>query len=324
MSYKTVQVPKCHGPRVLKGYTLNGYEVIILENELLRVMINVERGGTIQEFLYKPCDLDVMYKNPRGVRHHSEFTISSYDVIPFSDHHPDGWFECFPSGSSPVTQAGARVGFHGEIWGLPFELLAIEEKSAQCSATMTGMTLRTPWKLTKKFQLKKNDPTLYLEETATNLSNENLSVMWGQHPTYGAPFLDDQCFIEVATKTFLPDWKKEQKEIWPNGSDGRDLSKVAAKHSGLSKMIFLTDLAQGQYRIVSPTWKVAFELRWDRKQFPWCWLCERCSAGGWGDYFLAMEPFTGLPLAIETGKGVMPIAAGKSKTVRFEAAMLKI
>ena len=148
--------------------------------------------------------------------------------------------------------------------------------------------------------------------------------MWGQHPTYGAPFIDDKCFIEVAAKSFLPDSKKEQKAIWPNGLDGRDLSKVAAKHSGLSKMIFLTDLTQGQYRIVSPTWQVAFELRWDAQQFPWCWLCERCSEGGWGDYFLAMEPFTGLPLAIETGKGVMPIAAGKSQTTRFEAAILKI
>jgi hypothetical protein len=41
-------------------------------------------------------------------------------------------------------------------------------------------------------------------------------------------------------------------------------------------------------------------------------------------YTLALEPFTGLPKALEEGKGVIPVAAGKSETVRFEARIMRL
>jgi galactose mutarotase-like enzyme len=325
--FRNVQVPKCNGPRVLKGYTLNGYEIIILENELLRVVVNVGRGAMIPEFTYKPRDIDVMFKNPGGLRPHDTFTPSSYEAPPLRDHHPGGWYECFPSGSTPVTQEGAHIGFHGEIWGMPFELNSTEEDETHCSATMTAFTLRTPWKLQKTFSLKKNDPTLYLEETATNLGNIDLTVMWGQHPFYGAPFIDEHCYLEMPATGFFDSADKPMARLrWPE-KEGRDFTKVGQPGSETGKMIFVTDFETGMYRIVSPTWNVALEMRWDAAKFPYCWVYENCnqkSAWFGRAYGLAVEPFTGLPKAIEEGHGVLPIAAGQSETVRFTLAMLPI
>jgi galactose mutarotase-like enzyme len=329
MKYENVQSPKCHGPRVLKGYQLYGSEIVALENEFLRVVINVGRGAMIPELQYKPLDLDVLFKNPNGLRPLGTFQLSDYDQKPLFDHHPGGWYECFPSGSAPVEQEGAKIGFHGEVWGLPFELNATHEDEQSCSATMTGYTIRTPWKLTKTFTLKKNDPTLYIEETATNLGTVDLTVMWGQHPIFGAPFVDEKTYIEVPATSYFDDRDDPRLRMrWPKTPDGIDLTKVGAPGSGTGKMVFITDFEQGKYRVVSPTWKLAFELSWDATQFPYCWLYENCNerkSPWWGRaYVLALEPFTGLPKAIEEGHGVIHIAAGKSETVKFAAKLVDL
>ncbi|HEY3325219.1 MAG TPA: DUF4432 family protein [Planctomycetota bacterium] len=325
MRYQNVQSAKCHGPRVLCGYEFYGSEIIILENELLRVVVNVGRGGMIPEFLYKPTDLDVLFKNPNGLRPLQTSIPSSYETTPLMDHHPGGWYECFPSGSAAVKYHDANLGFHGEVFGLPFELNSVSEDSDSCSATITGLTIRTPWKLTKKYSLRKNDPTLYVEETATNLSVMNLEVLWGQHPMFGAPFLDEHCYIEMAAKTVI-DPKDGRRYDWPKANDGADLSAVRNPESRLGKMVFVTDFSEGKYRLISPTWKLAFEMRWDAAKLPYCWLYENAGELGapwWGRaYTLALEPFTGRPKALEKGEGVLRIAAGKSETISFEARVL--
>jgi len=324
--YKNTLPPKCHGPRALTGYTLNGSEIIILENELLRVVVNVGRGAMIPEFLYKPADLDVLFKNPTGMPPLGSFTPGSYDVIPLQDYHPGGWYECFPSGSAPVKQDGASLGFHGEVWGLPFELNAVHEDSNGCSATMTAYTRRTPWKLVKTFSLKAGDPRLYIEETATNTGSTELAVHWGQHPLFGAPFLDEHCYVDVAATGYFDSRENPMvRQRWPKDLEGHDLSKVRAANSQTTKMIFITDFDEGKFRLVSPTWKLAFEMRWDAEKFPYCWLYESCNQSGspwWGrGYMLALEPFTGLPKALEEGHGVITIAAGASEIVKFDAGI---
>ena len=226
------------------------------------------------------------------------------------------------------SQEGAKLGFHGEIWGLPFELNGISEDNDQCSATMTAFTIRTPWKLVKTFSLKKNDPTLYLEETATNLGTMDLSVMWGQHPFFGAPFIDEHCIVEFSGTSFFDRNDKPMvRRRWPRTEAGIDLSKVSAHGAVTGSTFHITDFNEGKYRIVSPSWKLAFEMCWDAAKFPYCWLfTTTCSKGPpwWGrGYGIAVEPFTGLPGAIEEGHGVIPIAAGKSETVRFEARIVK-
>lgn len=322
MSYKNARIRKCHGPRVLQGLTLDGAETVVLENELLRIMVNLSRGAMVTEFLHKPSDLDVLYKIPSGIRPYGSYTPCSTDVSPFSENHPEGWFECFPSGSIAVKQDGASIGFHGEIWGQPFELEAVSESAGECSIRISALTLRTPWKLTKTLSLKRNDPALFVEETALNLGADTRTIMWGQHPVFGAPFLDGRCVIQTDAKVLLPQFDKKEAMRWPIGPEKRDFSKVAAPSSGQGKMIYLTEFKTGRYRIVSPSWKLAFELNWNTRDFPWCWVCETARNKGWGEYFLAMEPFTGLPKAIETGQGVISVAPKKSKTVRFEARIV--
>lgn len=55
------------GCRVME-YLYRGLPTISLENELLRVTVLAGKGGDIFEFLYKPLDVDFMWRSPWGAR----------------------------------------------------------------------------------------------------------------------------------------------------------------------------------------------------------------------------------------------------------------
>ncbi|MGI6750052.1 MAG: hypothetical protein ACOX6A_06055 [Atribacter sp.] len=45
----------------------NGFKTLIIENEKLRVSILVDKGTDIFELLYKPMDIDFMWRSPLEV-----------------------------------------------------------------------------------------------------------------------------------------------------------------------------------------------------------------------------------------------------------------
>jgi len=323
------RVPKSHGPRLLTGYTWNGYEFLFLENEVLRVAINVGRGTHIPEFTYKPKDLDILFKHPRAVKHPTAFIPSAYDERAYQEHHVGGWFECFPLGGPPDDLSGARLGFHGEVWGQPFEITAHEEDAEHCAVTLTGYTHRTPFKLVKTFSLKRGEAALRIDEKVTNLGEQDLRVHWGQHPTLGAPFLDAACHVECsATAWFDSEEQPPLRRKWPAEKDGRDLARVGSKADRRTKFMYLTDFAQGLARVVSPTWKLAFEIEWDATRFPYLWFFENNGAlnAPWFGraHMLALEPFTGMSNALQEGHGLLNIPAGQTVDVSFKGRLVDL
>src|SRR5262249_27208170 len=152
----------------------------------------------------------------------------------------------------------------------------------------------------------------------SNLSHKDLNVMWGQHPFYGPPFIDAGCRIEIpATGYFDTADEPLLRRRWPNTEKGIDLRNVGTEDFPKGKMLFATDFDRGTYRIVNPTVKLAVEFNWEIEKFPYCWIYENAipalkTTGR--NYGLAMEPFTGLPKALEEGHGVLPVKALSSET----------
>lgn len=323
------RVPRCHGPRVLTGYTLNGYEAAIVENEVLRAVVNLGRGSHIPELVYKPNDVDLLFKPPRGHRHHGSFIPSSRDDKEYYDNHAGGWFECFPTGGPPVSYGGGAMGFHGELWGTPFEIVNIEESGEACALTIGTTTHRAPFKLLKTFELRRGEAALRLREEVTNLGEEDLEVLWGQHPTLGAPFLNEHCVFECdAASYYSADDGCKTLRDWPKGPGGEDLRKVCPPSARKTKMHYLTGVKEGRARLVSPLWKIAFQMEWDVQAFPCVWFCETAGTLGapWygRGYFLAFEPFTGHAHAFRDGKGLRRIAAGATAKAEFTARIVDV
>ncbi|GMV81065.1 MAG: hypothetical protein AMXMBFR7_22490 [Planctomycetota bacterium] len=319
-----VRVPRNHGPRILTGYTLNGYELAYLENAKLRIAVNLSRGSHIPELVYKPRDLDLMFKPPQGHLHHTAFIPTAHDEKPYFDHHAGGWFECFPSGGPPVEYHGGRLGFHGELWGTPFAVERIEESADGCALTLVARTHRTPFEVRKTFKLTADEAELTITERVTNLGAVDLDVLWGQHPTFGAPFVDEHAYVEAPASKYLEAPDAQTFKPWPRGplADG-DLRRVRGQESRSGKMAYLTGLDEGRARLVSPSHGLAFELRWDATRFPYLWYYENAGQTGlpWfgRGYAVALEPFTGAGWSQAEGKPTLTIRAGASVEAAFVA-----
>nr|WP_288651290.1 aldose 1-epimerase [uncultured Dorea sp.] len=325
-----------YGCRITTDVTIKGNNVVIMENQILRVTILVDRGSDIIELLYKPEDIDLMWRSPVRLHRRSEYISSTGNSLGnYLDHNSGGWQEILPNGGSECFYKGACLGMHGEISNIPWEYKVLrddpEEIVLQCSIT----TLRSPFRLEKILRLKENDGTIYIEEKLTNLANEEMKLMWGHHPTVGIPFLDENCkIITNARKAFTliprdfstqrvdpgteftwPIYKKDNLEI--------DVSQVPPMGNHTADMLYLTDYTeQAEYEVYNEKLKLSYGMSWDGKTFPylWMWLvCNGAEEYPWygRTYNLALEPWTsyssnGLMGAIEN-QSALKLEAGESK-----------
>ena len=60
-----------HGCRISDDYTYRGLRAVVLENRALRITVLADKGTDIIEFLYKPLDVDFLWRSPLGVRNPS-------------------------------------------------------------------------------------------------------------------------------------------------------------------------------------------------------------------------------------------------------------
>ena len=65
-----------YGCRITTDVTIKGNNVVIMENQILRVTILVDRGSDIIELLYKPEDIDLMWRSPVRRHRRSEYISS--------------------------------------------------------------------------------------------------------------------------------------------------------------------------------------------------------------------------------------------------------
>ena len=92
-------------PQFSEG-SLNGWKTLTLENDLLRVTLLPEKGSDILEFLYKPLQLDYLWKRPTGLPQKPPT-----DRLPdkeFMDWYEGGWQEICPSGGFRSTYAARK------------------------------------------------------------------------------------------------------------------------------------------------------------------------------------------------------------------------
>jgi hypothetical protein len=312
----------------LHDYVLQGYRTIALENEILRVEVLADRGSDITAFLHKPSDTDFMWRRevglqPAGLGAEPRGT----DEFVFVDQYEGGWQECLPNGGASVRYKGAQLPFHGELLTRPFAVDVVEDRPEVVSVRLSVRTLRTPLVLEKTLTLRRGRAVLEIDERLTNLADEELDIMWGHHPAFGPPFLDDSCRIDVPPCLA----STERAERWP-GSDlvwaqpfewpaaplvaggVRDLSVVPDVSARTGDWVRLHGFEEGWYGITSGRRRVGFGLRWDASHFRhlWYWHVFGGMQGypWWGlNYDCALEPWTswpdgGLDKAIDNGSAL--------------------
>ena len=208
---------------------------------------------------------------------------------------------------------GAPIPFHGELWCAAWDVGIVEDTPDRVSVVLRTETTQTPFRVEKQLTLEAGQSRLLIDETVTNASSTPIEFMWGHHPSFGPPFLDETCQIDLPQATGstrraspLPTSTLEFDSTfaWPiaplSAGGSLDLSAVPGPDAGRSEWVCLSELREGWYGITSGRRRVGFGMRWDTHVFPYVWFWQVW--GGepdypwWGRHYnCALEPWTSWP-----------------------------
>ncbi len=318
------------GCRITDDIKYKGLGSLIMENELLRVFILVEKGTDILELLYKPRDIDFMWKSPKTFR---EGEIDRKD---FLESYLGGWQEIVPNGGSPCIYKGASLGLHDETPMIPWAYDILEDNQSKISVRFYTKLSKVPLSIEKTLTLKSNSSVLSIEEKVTNNGSEELDFMWGHHPCFGSPFLSSKCVINFNAKEIVsnPGSISSFPMVMPGasgklrafpGKNGQmvDLSKVLDKNAKFTDLLYAKDLNENWFSVTNLEENLGIGFVFDPAIFRYIYLW--LAYGGsdnypWysGTYSLAVEPWSsypglGLPECIKNNTA-LKIAPGEVKT----------
>jgi hypothetical protein len=292
-----------------------GYRALVLENELIRTTILLDKGSDIFELLYKPKDIDFMWRSPLELnadqRHPVTKELAGGSIL---DAYEGGWQELLPSISAPSNYKGMGLGFHGEVFSLPWGYQIVEDTPYLVRVRLYVRTRRAPLSVTKTITIRSQTPVLDFEESLRNEAAEAFQFMWGHHPALGIPFLDSNCVIDLPEgavgQTYQVDFSgnspfnPDETFAWPYAKDKRgrkiDLSRVMSPDERTAFNVYIKNLRRGWYGVTNLKKKIGFGLTWDIDVFRYLllWSVYR---GFYGfpfygrTYNIALEPYSSIP-----------------------------
>jgi hypothetical protein len=311
----TIFEPNRHwGCRLNDKISWHGMRAILMQNELLQIVILVDKGSEIIQFLYKPLDVDFLWHSANNIRDPARFVPSGVSQAGlFFDHWTGGWFETLPNGGPACRYKGAELGNFAETINVPWGYCILEDTPQSVTVSLWIETCRTPFLLQKTLTLKSEIPVLYIQEKVTNQGYEPMDFMWGHHPVVGPPFLDDTCRlfappskVEVFHDEDGPDYRMGLFQVgaWPiikdRNGDPLDLRQMPPRKNRTMDNCYLKEFQDGWIAVYHPGKEVGFGLSWDARVFRYAWIWQALG-GGIGypwygrTYNMGIEPWTSYP-----------------------------
>ncbi|SRR6266404_686040 len=340
MSYQTFQHNRNYGCRITE-LSLQGHRCVSLENEKLRVTIIADKGADVYEFLYKPRDVDFMWRTWVGLRERSHFvpTSSRANSGSHMDYYEGGWQELFPNCGNLSLHQGAEVGQHGEVLLLPWRYAITKDEPDEIEVRFDVRTVRTPFHLVRTVTLRGKEAVMRIHERITNESGQEVNFTWGHHPALGWPFIDESCRVDLPAcrirtiADFTPSssrLKPDQVSDWPmaEGANGEqiDLSQIPGPDADASDMVFLEGITDGWYAVRNTSLGVGFAMRYPAYVFKQLWYWQVYRGGRdypwWSStYNIALEPCATQPVlshAVARGEA-LSLSPGESREIDLMA-----
>lgn len=261
------------GCRVTTGLTLEGYELVVLENELFRLAMLPGKGTDVVELLHKPTDTDFMWWTALGLRSPSPV----FDD--FQSQYEGGWQEIFPNLGAPQALNGVVLPGYGEVSLVPWACRVTSDEPDHVAVCFSCDLRTMPFSVEKTVRLRRGVAGFEIEERATNNAPVRLHADWGQHITFGEPFL-----VPGAT-LHLPSPGRADYTVPGRGAPG-----------GFE---VLKDLSGGEYRVVSLE-GLGARVAWDKDVWPYLWFWRDFGGEHGAPYFgrhfnVGLEPFSSPP-----------------------------
>ncbi len=283
------------GAKISDKLSYRNWKLVVLENEHVRLVTIPGKGGDIVSFFNKDVGCECLLNQPK------EFSDSTLDPNCSTREFQAGncvWPEMFPVASAYGDYFGIPQPFHGEAHLLPWRYDIIKDEPDEVAVKLSVTMQLTPFKLVRIMRLKRGERSVKFDESVTNLSDTPLPIIWGHHPTFGKPFLSEDCQIYLPKGKFL-DGDESMLKIQPEGV-------------GIHNMFYLLDFTDGWYGIYNHKLKFGFGMRWDAKIFRVLWLWQALNSEKGAPFFgrrytAAVEPVSSLPQTADNPKEPLPI-----------------
>jgi hypothetical protein len=317
------------GARADDAWTYRGIEAAVIENELLRAIVLTGKGGDVSSLVFKPTDTEFLWRAPGGVRDPASVRAADGDRDAcWLDVYEGGWQSIFPNGGDPSGYAGAEFGLHGESSLLRWDCVVSADGPQTAEICLTARLLRSPIMARRAIAVEAGSPVLTVRETLVNLGSEALPISYGQHITFGPPFLSERCRIDLPggrVRTHSVSWSPGNRFApgasgdWPevalaDGSLAR-LDAIPPPGAGFEDQAYIDDIEDGWYAITNVELGVGLAVKYPQQLYRHLWYWQVANAPfrypWWGQtYNLGLEPFTsatnrGLAAAIEDGSRVL-------------------
>jgi len=297
----------------IRDYVWRGRRCVSLENETVRTVICADKGGDILELLHKPTDTEMLHQAPASVARPGDGRSSALAVGSFRDAFAGGWYLMLPNGPTPCDHRGAEYGQHGEATFLGWDVAIDMDRPDRVSVLMHTRLRRTPLAIERRFTLETGCPTLAIDESVTSEAGHDVEILWGHHPTFGAPL------IEAGVRIDLPASAGLQPALGMVPDDDVSLHDFTR-----------FDALQGWFAISNDRRGAGVAMRWDETLFPVLGLWRML--GGEGNYpwygarrMIALEPACDLPsLAEAAARGTaISMSPGQTIATRIEATLFE-
>jgi galactose mutarotase-like enzyme len=315
---------------------------LVIENELLSVTVLLDQGADIYSLIYKPRNVDVLWKAPLASREPGVGPTPGGDSLSlWLAYYKGGWQVIFPNFGPAVEYKGALLDMHGEAARTAWQLDSIHNDSLWAGAQLSVRLLKSPFRIMRRMSLHSGQPVLSLSETIFNEGRETMDCMWGHHPAFGPPFLSEHCVLDTSAQTVVSDdaYQALGNDLplggtwrWPEAKDrcGKDvdLSKIPPPDSGYSRVFFLKDFQESWYAITNHQMRMGVGVVWDGTLFPFA--CVWQETGGEREYpyygkayVTAVEPNSsypghGLVEVMKTTGSHLTLGPDESRTLKLK------
>ena len=304
-------------------------EVVEMQNDLLKLSILAGRGADLVEIIYKPKDFNLAWQSNTGWPVVKTPVDHPADVESFLDGYPGGWQSVFPNGGAPSEFNGIAFGQHDEVATLAWSYEVLVDDENELSIKFLTNTRKLKFTYEKTFTLQKGIASVFISERISNLTKETFKTMWGNHISFGEPFIDEFSTIDIGLEARVIPHEEAISSVgrrvnsneefaWPKaiGEDGTpiDFSKIPPRKTK-SEILYLHNLKDSKYSVISPTIGLTVQVTWDGKNFPYLWFWQEFGGANeypwFGKHFnIGLEPFSsyptnGLAQAVENGSALV-------------------
>jgi hypothetical protein len=151
-----INYPNRHyGCRVNDRIIWQGMRSMILQNEIIQVVIHIDKGTEITQFLHKPTDTDFIWRARNELHNPGSFAAAGGDnSAPFFDNWSGGWFEILPNNGPGASYKNCNLGFYAETINVPWEYKILEDSPEKVTVAFWFKTFRTPFLIKKTITIE--------------------------------------------------------------------------------------------------------------------------------------------------------------------------